>query len=262
MKLIVECEFGKSAEPTLALTFLLATGVDVSAVVVHPGDPDQVALVKLLLHHTSSQVEVIAAGDRPHQKRSLSHFHRCLLQDYDWPVVMNADVTAGEYLDKKLSAAAPFNVLSLGISSFFEQASSGQYHLTKATLALPTNRQPHVTRIGESQIAMLTEYTLQSLQMDQSLLEVLQATKLKDTTAAIFFRNLLDRWQGKRNKKPLGDLLAVVMHLHPHLGSWVTGHPKTIGMGSSSFWRTSDDGLSILTGYDRNRLLQTLSSLV
>ena len=49
MNLIIETDIGRDPDDLFAIAYLIAAGANVRAVLISPGDPDQIAVARLLL---------------------------------------------------------------------------------------------------------------------------------------------------------------------------------------------------------------------
>lgn len=90
MNLIVETDIGRDADDFFALLYLIAAGVNIKAVTITPGDPDQIAVAKFLLKTFKINAPVgIPNLDR--KRSSCTPFHTDILAKMDEPVEAQPD---------------------------------------------------------------------------------------------------------------------------------------------------------------------------
>lgn len=81
MNLIVETDIGRDADDFFALCYLATVkGVNIRAVTITPGDPDQVAVAKFLLRELGIDAKVGVPGERG--KKSVTPFHHEIMDAY------------------------------------------------------------------------------------------------------------------------------------------------------------------------------------
>ena len=81
MDLIVETDLGHDPDDFFAICYLLACGVKIRAVLVTPGDPDQIALARFISQYTEQPFCVgVSHPKRPNQ--SSNRFHHDILKNY------------------------------------------------------------------------------------------------------------------------------------------------------------------------------------
>jgi glyoxylase-like metal-dependent hydrolase (beta-lactamase superfamily II) len=67
MNLVVETDIGHDPDDFFALCYLAAAGVDIRAVMISPGDPDQIAIARLLCDRLGLEIPIGVAKREPHE---------------------------------------------------------------------------------------------------------------------------------------------------------------------------------------------------
>ena len=119
MDLIIETDIGRDPDDFFAICYLAAAGVNIRAILISPGDPDQVAITRLLCDRIGLDVPIgVAKAGR--DKRSSGSIHYDLLKKYKRPLEAKADGLGvevvrdvlGLYPDSELFVIGP--VTSIG----------------------------------------------------------------------------------------------------------------------------------------------------
>jgi hypothetical protein len=79
MGLIIETDIGRDADDLFALLYFIGLKTKIEAILVSPGDHDQVAVVKAVLGHFGLEVPVLTPRLRI-SKESITPFHRWVIQ--------------------------------------------------------------------------------------------------------------------------------------------------------------------------------------
>lgn len=83
MSLIIETDLGHDPDDLFTILWLLAAGVHISAVVITPGDPDQLAIAQLVKDETFARF-TIGAAKLGRTKLSSGSVHHALLKRYGY----------------------------------------------------------------------------------------------------------------------------------------------------------------------------------
>lgn len=81
MDLIIETDLGRDTDDFFAICYLIASGVQVRAITISPGDPDQIAVADFLRRELGADF-LIGAGIPNRDKSSATGVHTTLLQRY------------------------------------------------------------------------------------------------------------------------------------------------------------------------------------
>jgi inosine-uridine nucleoside N-ribohydrolase len=87
---VVETDIGRDPDDFLALAFLFGSCINIRAIVVTPGHPDQIASVKFLLRELDIDIPVGSAHPES-TKQSLSGTYKKMLERHQAPLVASAD---------------------------------------------------------------------------------------------------------------------------------------------------------------------------
>jgi inosine-uridine nucleoside N-ribohydrolase len=79
MNVIIETDIGRDADDLFALLYFIASGVTIDAIIVSPGDHDQVAVVRALLDHFDIKCPIITPAARV-SKEVISNFHKWAIE--------------------------------------------------------------------------------------------------------------------------------------------------------------------------------------
>ena len=81
MSLIIETDIGHDPDDLFAICYLAAAGVDIRAICITPGDPDQIAIARLLCDEIGLDIP-IGAAQLGRTKLSSGSIHHALLNRY------------------------------------------------------------------------------------------------------------------------------------------------------------------------------------
>lgn len=118
MSLIIETDLGHDPDDLFAILWLIAAGIDISAIVITPGNPDQIRMAEFIRTETSTDF-AIGAAKLGQTKLSSGSVHHALLNHYGWSLRGDDDVLLGvdvirefrtSRADELLIIGPPFNV--------------------------------------------------------------------------------------------------------------------------------------------------------
>ncbi len=102
MSLIIETDIGHDPDDLFAICYLAAARVDIRAICVSPGDPDQIAIARLVCERLGLNIP-IGAAQLGRTKLSSGSIHHALLKRYGKPLVAEADDTGAAVLSYSTS---------------------------------------------------------------------------------------------------------------------------------------------------------------
>lgn len=102
MSLIIETDLGRDPDDLFAILWLLAVGIDISAIVITPGDPDQLAIASFILKESGHEDIPIGAATLGRTTRSSGSVHYKLLERYGQPKEGDADGLGSEVIAKAM----------------------------------------------------------------------------------------------------------------------------------------------------------------
>ncbi len=286
MNLIIETDIGHDPDDLFAICYLAAAGVDIRAICVSPGDPDQIAIARLVCERIGLNVP-IGAAQRGRNKLSSGSIHHALLKRYGKPLYAEADydsLTVVENLmdDDTLDATEAFVIgpvtgigqyLMLGGVPFARATMQGgfvpysvyrpQVTLDKfedkawvPTFNLNADR-PNGQRFLDAPMPrqMVGKNVCHTVQFDKTRF----ARFSKPINAASeLFCEAAQLYLDKHDSKAFHDPTAAVCHLHPEVGVWMDG--KTVKREGG--WTTVPGEDKVLVDLDREAMwnhLQTWS---
>ena len=251
MDLIIETDIGRDPDDFFAILYLFATGVNIRAILVSPGDPDQIALVKFILKELEMDIPV-GTDILNRNKKSLTGLHNFLIEKYKFQTQMSSDGYSPEiaeeifrvFPDSELFVIGP----PIGIGNFLKKIH--EIEIKRATIQggfigydvhkLPCRR----LKKFEAKETVQTFNLSGSLQGTNSILnckitkrqfvsknvnhtvvfgnkqyELLSEIKPKNRAMELFHEGakILNRTRGKKFHDPV----AAVCHLHPEIATWV-----------------------------------------
>ena len=286
MKLIVETDIGHDPDDLFALCYLIAAGVDVKAVLVTPGDPDQLAIARLVLDVAGAKHVPIGVSHLDREKRSSGSIHHDLLRKYgkdldglhdgegvqimEWALEDDPDCelfvigpvcTIGAYFAKHPERAFKRATMQGGFLPY-------KYYRPSITLSkfedkneVPTFNLNGDRSGGERFLAapiddrrMVGKNICHTVEYNSNL-----AAGIRNTThpAARLFVEASEMYFARHSEKKFHDPTAAVLHLHPEIGEWYAG--KTTK--SKSGWTTVPGDDMILKEIDYDLLWSHLQEM-
>ncbi len=251
MSLIIETDIGHDPDDLFAICYLAATGADIKAILVSPGDPDQIAIARFVCERLGLNIP-IGAAHRGRDKLSSGSIHHALLKRYGKSLRAEADydsLTIVENLmdDDTLEAVEAFVIgpvtgigqyLTLGGVPFSRATMQGGFvpygvHRPQITLPkfegktwMPTfnlnadrpNGQAFLNALMPRQ--MVGKNVCHTVQFNRDRFArfgkpVNAASELFHEAATLYLET--------HDSKAFHDPTAAVCHLHPEVGVWMDG---------------------------------------
>ncbi len=286
MKLIVETDIGHDPDDLFAICYLVAAGVDLRALLVTPGDPDQVAIARLLLDEIGCENVPIGVSHLGREKYSSGSIHHDLLRKFKMGLDGRHDGEGIDIMQSVLGMDRDCELFVIGpvctIGAYFAKHPTAMF--TRATMQggfLPYKYyRPSITL---SKFEDKNEVPTFNLNGDRSGGERFLAADIQDrrmvgknichtveynailaagirnTThpAAKLFADASAMYFERHDMKKFHDPTAAVLHLHPEIGEWYAG--KTTK--SKSGWTTVPGDDMILKEIDRDKLWEHLQEM-
>ena len=287
MNLIVETDIGHDPDDLFAICYLVACGVDIRAITVVPGDPDQIAIAKLITKELGLDIP-IGASKLNRDKPSSGSIHYDLLDRYGHSRTAKPDGEGVKILEDVFNQYDSCELFVIGPVS-----SVGKYlrdHpdkiISRATmqggfLGYNQHNSPFVVRLSKFEgvnwqptfnlngdrkaaewflSAQIEERRFVGKQVCHTVLYTEWQHKLINpkNRAAELFKEAGDFYFAKHENKKFHDPTAAVCHLHPEIAYWVRGKTSKIESG----WGTSLDpnGDYIIASIDYNALWSHISN--
>jgi inosine-uridine nucleoside N-ribohydrolase len=125
MNLVIETDIGRDPDDLFAIAYLVAAGVSVRAVLISPGDRDQVAICRLLLDRAGVSAPIGVAKEK-RTSRSSGGVHADLLKRHGRPLEADADGPGAAVLADTLARHPDCELFVIG------PVSSAAAHLRQA----------------------------------------------------------------------------------------------------------------------------------
>ncbi len=285
MRLIVETDIGHDPDDFFAITYLIAASVQIDAILVTPGDPDQLAIAQLIRRKCSAGTLVASKPSDSHEPRKLSSgsIHHELLKRYHCSLTGPFDAWGDEAIaltkepETELFVIGPASSVGMhlrkGGSPFARATMQGgfvPYPLYRPSVILdkfegasymPTFNLNDDRKGAEAFLAapmprqMVGKNVCHTVVFDKERFATFQPPKNR---AAELFHEAANLYFAKHDSKKFHDPIAAVCHLHPEVGTWIKG--KTVKERDG--WTTTPNGADdILVDIDREKAWHYLSTM-
>jgi pyrimidine-specific ribonucleoside hydrolase len=280
--LIIETDLGHDPDDLFAICYLAAAGASVRAITVVPGDPDQMAVARLLAKVLGLDIP-IGASHLTGRKPSSGGVHYALLRHYGSPRHAEPDGPGDEVIAAAFDRHPDAELFIIGPCTstaryparpdtrvprrITMQGGFLGYHLHAPMVRLPEfeDREwmPTFNLNGDRKGAAVLlaapvpdrrfvgKNVCHTILYDAAV-HTSMPPPPPDNPAAELFRLAMDLYLEDHPAKKWHDPTAAVCHLHPEVGTWVRGRVTRIGGG----WGTVADetGDLILADIDRDAL--------
>lgn len=278
MNLIVETDIGHDPDDLFALCYLIAAGVNIQAILVHPGDPDQIAIAKYICEVSGIKPPIgfdkfnrtkNSSGSIHHQLlgKRMEHLGKWGIGDGYSEDILNEEIrqdtqfficgpvtTIGNYLENFNIPISRATMQGGFISNDLHTSVRFKLNKFNGKLSMSTFNLNGDKKAGEKFLSanikerrMVGKNLCHGVNFLRNYLIKInprcEISKLFKKGAELYF--------AKHSDKKFHDPTAAVLHLHPEIGEWVRG--KTIKMNDG--WGTVLDpsGDYIATGIDEEK---------
>jgi pyrimidine-specific ribonucleoside hydrolase len=279
---IVETDLGHDPDDLFALCYLAAAGTEIAAVTVVPGDPDQLAVARLLAKVIGRDIPV-GASKLGRTKPSSGGVHHRLLDHFGVPRAAEPDGSGEQVIADALALHPDAEFVIIGPCTSTArylarpdavvprrvtlQGGFLGYHLHSPAIRLPEFEgkewMPMFNLNGDRRAAQVVlaapvadrrfvgKNVCHTVVYDRAVHETMPPPP-PDNPAAALFRLAMDLYLEVHPGKKWHDPTAAVCHRHPGIGSWVRGRATKLGGG----WGTVADegGDRVLADVDRAAL--------
>lgn len=288
MDLIVETDIGHDCDDFFALCYLVSAGVNIRAILISPGDPDQVAIARFFCEQVGLQIP-IGASKLNRSKLSSGSIHHEMLKKYRYSFAAAPDGLGVDllpdifklYPDAELFVIGPVSSLGayfannpdLVVKRGTMQGGFCGYHLHN----YPVERLPQFegktwvptfnlngdrpgglaflnAKIGDRRfvgknVCHTVLYTAQQF----------ARMRPPPNRASELFMEAMRMYLAKHTEKKFHDPTAAVCHLHPEIGFWVKGKIQKMEGG----WGTvaDENGDSVLAHIDYDKLWEHIYTM-
>jgi pyrimidine-specific ribonucleoside hydrolase len=289
MNLVIETDIGRDPDDLFAIAYLLAVGVNVRAILISPGDRDQVAIARLLLDRTGVSVP-IGVAKQNRTSRSSGGIHAKLLKRHGRELEADPDGDGPTILARALMAFPDCEAFVIGpVTSVGNHLRSAPTAFSRATMqggflgyhqhqfTCPTiekfdgaDWQDTFNLNGDRKAAdvflnaaipdrrMVGKNVCHTVWFDADIRARLRPQLAVRPDAAEFFAEAADVLLAVQPSKKFHDPTAAACHLHPEIGRWARGRTVRKERG----WGTDlhPDGDHILAAVDYDALWECLTS--
>ena len=286
MDLIIETDIGHDPDDFFAINYLIYAGVRVRAILISPGDPDQIAITRLLLEHHGLYGDKripIGTSKKDRTKLSSGSIHHDLIKKYKYPLEAKADGLSEDimvnvvknYPNCELFVIGPVS----GIGKYM--LNHPETHFKRATMqggflpySLHMPAMPHEDFLGKewmptfnlngdrnAGLAFLNGNIGERRMVGKNICHTVMFTKdvfsqFKNNNN--LFNEAAELYFQRHDFKKFHDPTAAVLHLHPEIGTCYRG--KTIKKESGWTSEPSLEGDFILSDINYNKLWEHLGT--
>jgi len=284
MDLIVETDIGHDPDDLFAILYLIAAGVNIRAILISPGDPDQIAIAKFLCEKLGLQIPV-GTSKVNRTKLSSGSIHHEFLKKYKYPLEKSGDGLGVDILENVLKNYPDSELFIIGpvssIGSYIVKHPTAKFK--RATMQggflpyslydpkirnpkfegaewMPTFNLNGDRPAGETFMkANVADRRMVGKNVCHTVLftwEQYRNMGQYNGDASRFFEEAANMYLAKHTDKKFHDPTAACLHLHPEIGTWVRGNTIKKEQG----WTTSlnSEGDYILADIDRDKYWQNL----
>jgi len=260
MNLIVETDIGHDPDDLFALCYLIAAGVNIKALLVHPGDPDQIAITKYICEVAGIKIPIgfdkfnrikNSSGSIHHQLlgKRMEHLNKWGIGDGYSDDILNDEIredteffvcgpvtTIGNYLEnypssiKKATMQGGFLSYSAYNPKNKIEKFVGKYSMQTFNLNGDIKAGKKFLSANIQRRQMVGKNLCHSIIFQQDHLDRINpkcdTSKLFKRAAELYFT--------KHSNKKFHDPTAACLHLHPEIGEWFRG--RTVRLNTSSGW--------------------------
>lgn len=250
--LFIETDLGHDPDDFLAITYLHAAGANIQGISVTPGDPDQIAVAKLICKELNLNIPVGAAlANR--KEHSCNPVHHEMLRRYgasknaspdnigyrtitdsqpveSFFIIGPADITA-EYLikDGTLPQSLTMQGGFLPYDLYSPTERLDKFEGKRGIRTFNMSSSPHAAQILiDSKIPTKKFVGKNVCHTIKLTRERFSGFPSPTSRAAELFTEMAMIYLEKNHHKKLHDPTAAVCHLHPEIGTWIRGNPKLI----------------------------------
>jgi inosine-uridine nucleoside N-ribohydrolase len=286
--LIIETDLGHDPDDLFAICYLAAAGAGIRAITIVPGDPDQLAVARMLARVLGLDIP-IGASHLTGRKPSSGGVHHALLRHFSSPLRAEPDGPGDEVIAAALDRYPDAECFIIGPCTSTArylarpdarvprrvtmQGGFLGYHLHAPTVRLPEFEgkewMPTFNLNGDRKGAAVLmaapvadrrfvgKNVCHTIVYDAAIHGTMPPPP-SDNPAAELFRLAMNLYLENHPAKKWHDPTAAVCHLHPEIGTWVRGRVTKLGGG----WGTVADeaGDLILADIDRDALWEKFRS--
>jgi len=274
MSLIIETDLGHDPDDMFTILWLMAAGVDIGAITITPGDPDQIAIARFIADEAVAPGRsiLIGAADMDRGKLSSGSVHHALLKRYGRDLKATADTWGSEVMN----LASADELLAIGPLTNTGEYLKGGGRFARATMQggfVPYSVY-HPTVVLDAFLGKEWMPTF-NLNGDRRGADTFLSAPFlrrmvgKNVCHTIEFQpeHQLSRFAPPPNRaaelfmeaarllqrpKRFHDPVAAVCHFHPEVGVWISGKTVKRDVGWTTERRELGQGDMVLVDLDRD----------
>lgn len=284
MDLIVETDIGHDPDDFFALCYLIAAGVDIRAILISPGDPDQIAIARFLCDEVGLNIP-IGTSKENRTKLSSGSIHHEFLKEHGRPLEAKADGLGIDILETVVNNYPDSELFLIGPASSLGKyfAKHPEVKFSKATMQggfLPYSLyRPKVIHQDFDEATWMPTFNLNgdrtggvnflngniadrrmvgknvchTVVFDKEVFGNREAQEaVKNVAALNLFEEAACKYFEHHDSKKFHDPTAACCHLHPEIGTWYRG--RTVKMESGWTSIPDPEGDYILAEVDYEKL--------
>ncbi len=279
--MIIETDLGHDPDDYFAICYLVAAGIKIDALVITPGDKDQLAIGKFLRDELCLDFPI--GFSKISDKLSSGSIHRDLLKKYDRDCTFKGDGFGEDIIEEVARPDSEMFVIGPPVSTgkYFMDPQSRVKALANRDIAKLTMQGGFLSYKLHPYATILVPHMINKMWMPTFNMNGSRTGTVNICNANICERrfcgknvchtviaksDLIDNMAKPQTRaaelfmeglrflvgdKKFHDPVAAVCHLHPEIGNWVRGKPTKMEGG----WGTilDDNGDYILAGLDYDK---------
>ncbi|MFA5758772.1 MAG: nucleoside hydrolase [Clostridia bacterium] len=252
INLIVETDIGGDPDDFFALCYLFEANVNIKAILISPGSPGQVAIVKFLLKELGKENVLVGVGDR-NKGPSVGGMHLDILKKYKHPLTEKDDGLGKDIISEVYTDDIEFFICG-PIKSIGQYLSNNNQKITRSTMQggfigydIHGQNVPKLQKFenltvcptfnlgGDKKGAMeyiesknilernwIGKNICHTIIYDKNIHNIILSNKPKNRAKELFIEGM-NIYLNKHSEKKFHDPSAAACMLHPEIATWVKG---------------------------------------
>jgi inosine-uridine nucleoside N-ribohydrolase len=273
--MIIETDLGHDPDDFLAITWLIAKGYDIDAILIHPGHPHQIAIARFILKECGLSIPVGVSGFHKNEIEPTS-IHKTILSKYKFPFF-----AAGDGLGKNFCEPAGMDYLIIGPVSNFGEYCKKYPDILIDRATMQGGFCPYSIHNLECQQLdkFKDKFSVGTFNLNGDNRGAFNFLKANITVRQMVGKNVchtvsLSKEQEKHFDKPknragelfiealklinerqdfkkIHDMVAAVCHIKPEFGTWIRGKPFKDKNGWGTIPDNAGDDILVNIDYDK-----------
>jgi len=284
-KLIIETDLGRDPDDFFALCYLMSAGVDIDAILITPGDLDQIAIGKFLVQHLQQDIPILAS-QKDRTKKSSGGVHYRLLNKYKYPLSAIPDGHAEEVAsirDKDIFVIGPPTAIGqiidecrgepvnqITVQGGFigydvhglpcERLEKFENKTTVSTFNLggaPKQAQSLVNYPYVKERRFISKNLCHTIVYTNEVNDIVNAYDCPNESIRLLREGMSLYLENHKDGKKFHDPTAAVCHLHPEIAVWAKA--KLYCVKNQWGAELDDNGDSIIVDINRDKLWECIA---